>query len=253
MKINTMILSAAVLIGQACMPSQEVDTSRFELPGINENDYIVDYLGYTVSYDMRNKIPEWVAYELTGEETDGKADRNGKFFRADEDIFAPQPEDRDYRGSGWTRGHMAPAADFRWNDEAMWETFLFTNCCPQDEDLNNGMWNTLEKKCRGWARKHGKVHIITGPVIGSNRYGSIGKGRVTVPDAFFKAILVNIGGKYHSIGFIMENKAQNDNLQKCAMSIDELEEITGLDLFPALEDTIEEKIEKKYSLSPWRL
>lgn len=253
MKTRDIILLTTAVLAQGCMATQEIDTTRIEIPGIEENDYIVDYLGYTSSYDMINKIPEWVAYELTRDETEGDADRNGKFFRADEDILVPQPEDRDYRGSGWTRGHLAPAADFRWSDEAMWETFLFTNCCPQDEDLNNGMWNTLEKKCRGWARKYGKVYITTGPVIGENRYGTIGRNRVTVPDGFFKAILMQVDGKYHAIAFIMENKAQNDNMQKCAMSVDELEEKTGLDLFPALNDAVEETIEKEYSLSTWKL
>jgi endonuclease G len=111
----------------------------------------------------------------------------------------------------------------------------------------------LEKKCRTWARRFGNVHIVTGPIIGKNIYGSIGRGRVTVPDAFFKAILVHDGSRYHSIAFIMENKPLNDNLQQCAMSVDELESKTGFDLFPALEDSAEEKTEREFSLRVWKL
>lgn len=254
MRKRTLVCTAgALILAYGCMMTHDIDTSRLELPALCEDDYIIEYMGYVSSYDMINKIPEWIAYELTADETNGPGEREGKFFRPDESVPLPQPEDRDYRGSGWTRGHLAPAADFRWDDDAMWETFLFTNCCPQDEDLNNGMWNTLEKKCRTWARKNGKVHIVTGPVIGNNTNGKIGKNRVTVPDAFFKAVLMEKEGRYHAIGFIMENKALNDNLQECAMSIDELEAATGLDLFASMEDSTEAEIEKRYSLKPWKL
>ena len=250
---KTALISSLIILFTGCMLTHDIDTGRLELPGIESNDYIIEYSGYTVSYDAISKIPEWVAYELTKDETYGDAQRDGKRFEQDASVFLPQAEDKDYRGSGWTRGHMAPAADFRWDDDAMWETFVFTNCCPQDEELNNGVWNTLEKKCRTWARRFGNVHIVTGPIIGYNTYGTIGKGRVTVPDAFFKAILIHDGSKYHSIAFIMENKPQNDNLQKCAMSVDELESMTGLDLFPALDDSMEEKTEREFSLRVWKL
>ena len=250
---KTALISSSIILFTGCMPTHDIDTGRLELPAIETNDYIIEYSGYTVSYDMMSKIPEWVAYELTKEETYGDAQRDGKRFGQDPSVVVPQAEDRDYRGSGWTRGHMAPAADFRWDDDAMWETFVFTNCCPQDEELNNGVWNTLEKKCRTWARRFGNVHIVTGPIIGKNMYGAIGRGRVTVPDAFFKAILVHDGSRYHSIAFIMENKPLNDNLQQCAMSVDELESKTGFDFFPALEDSAEEKTEREFSLRVWKL
>lgn len=249
---NAIIVSIFALFN-SCMLTHDIDTSKLELPTIGKDDYIIEYLGYTTSYNMLTKTPEWVAYELTAEELKGSAQRDEKFFRADSKLLLPQPEDYDYRGSGWTRGHMAPAADFRWSDDAMWETFLFTNCCPQDEDLNNGMWNTLEKKCRTWAKRYGRINIITGPIYDDNRFGSIGKGRVMVPDAFFKAILAEDGSGYDAIAFIMENKPVNKNLQRCAMSVDELESIIGLDLFPALDDSVEDKVEKNWSLKKWKL
>lgn len=246
------IISTMILVS-GCIFTHNVDTRRIELPEIQGNDYLIDYKGYTVSYNMLTKTPEWVAYVLTAEETYGEALREGKFFRKDERIPLPQADDSDYRGSGWTRGHLAPAADFRWDDEAMWETFYFTNCCPQDEELNNGIWNTLEKKCRKWARDNHYIYIVSGPIYGSNRYGTIGNSHVRVPDSFFKAILMINHSGHHAIGFIMENSPNNGSLQSCAMSIDELEEITGLDFFPALEDGFEITVEEKYSFKPWKL
>lgn len=253
MKSSIISFIAAGILCAGCTFTQDIDTSRIELPALCEDDYIVEYEGYTSSYDMFTKTPEWVAYELTKDETYGDAVREGKFFRPDERVLLPQPDDYDYRGSGWTRGHLAPAADFRWSDDAMWDTFHFTNCCPQDKDLNEGMWNTLEKKCRTWARKYGSVYIVTGPIVGDNRYGTIGDSNVVVPDAFFKAVMVYDGSRWQSIAFVMNNSRYNDNMQKCAMSTDSLEEMTGLDFFAALDDSIEAEVEKNYKLSFWKL
>jgi endonuclease G len=111
----------------------------------------------------------------------------------------------------------------------------------------------LEKKCRTWARKHGSVHIVTGPIVGDNRYGTIGDNNVVVPDAFFKAVLANDGKRWHTIAFVMQNRSYNENMQKCAMSVDELEELTGFDFFAALDDNQEAEAEKSYKLNFWKL
>lgn len=253
MKNNIISIFAAGILCAGCAFTQDIDTSRLELPAIENTDYLVEYQGYVSSYSSLTKTPEWVAYELTKDETYGDAVREGKYFSRDERLHLPQPDDYDYRGSGWTRGHLAPAADFRWSDEAMWETFHFTNCCPQDEELNNGMWNTLEKKCRTWARKFGKVYIVTGPIVGENRYGAIGNSHVVVPDAFFKAVMVQSGNRWQSIAFVMQNRPYNENMQKCAMSVDELEEMTGFDFFAAMDDETEALAENSYRLSFWKL
>ncbi|MBR2063684.1 MAG: DNA/RNA non-specific endonuclease [Bacteroidales bacterium] len=253
MRNSFLSILAAGIMCAGCVFTQDIDTSRIELPALSGEDYIVEYEGYVSSYDVLTQTPEWVAYELTKDETYGDALRDGKFFSPDERVLLPQPDDYDYRGSGWTRGHLAPAADFRWSDEAMWETFHFTNCCPQDEDLNNGIWNTLEKKCRTWARRHGSIYIVTGPVIGENRYGTIGDSHVVVPDAFFKAVLAHDGSRWQSIAFIMQNSPRNENMQNCAMSVDELEELTGFDFFAALDDQAEAEAEKRHNLSFWKL
>lgn len=119
---------------------------RMELPSHSDTDCIIEYNGYTVSYDEAALIPAWVAYELTAEEANGTIGRSGKNFRPDDKVKVIQADNYDYRGSGWSRGHMAPAGDFKWNDDAMWDTFFYTNCCPQDEKLNKGSWNVLEIK-----------------------------------------------------------------------------------------------------------
>lgn len=182
-------------------------------------------------------------------ETDGPYSRKGKDFRQDTTLKLPQANDNDYKKSGWSRGHLAPAGDFKWSDEAMWDTFFYTNCCPQDIQLNQGQWETLEEKVRGWAKIFGRVYIVTGPIIGNNINGTIGNNNVIVPDAFFKAIRT----EDQAIAFVMYNHNNNANLQKCAMSIDALERATGLDFFSELSDETENIIEGTYLLKYWNL
>ena len=100
---------------------------------LQSTDDVIEYLGYSVSYNKERKIPNWVSYELLASETDGPYSRKGKSFRQDLSLILPQAEDNDYRNSGWSRGHMAPAGDFKWSDDAMWDTFYYTNCCPQNQ------------------------------------------------------------------------------------------------------------------------
>lgn len=245
MKVTRLVyaLATVVLLSYGCGCSGR---SWKKMP---DGNVLIQYSGYEVLYSPENLIPEWVRYELTAAEADGPYSRKGKSFRRDEALRARQADSDDYRNSGWSRGHLAPAGDFKWSDEAMWETFYYTNCCPQNQSLNAGQWNTLEQKVRGWAKRFGRVTVITGPLIGDNIHGSIGYRKVTVPDAFFKVIS---DGK-QSIAFVMYNKEENANMQKCAMSVDRLEEMSGIDFFTELEDALEDRMEAAYSLKYWGL
>ena len=213
-----------------------------------EKEYpIISYSGYEVMYNPEYKIPILVKYELLASETDGVWSRKGLKFTPDPSVSFPQADDSDYRGSGWSRGHMAPAADFKWSSQAMIETFFYTNCCPQDQAMNSGQWHTLEKKVRDWANRYGALTVYTGPIVLDNAYGTIGYNKVVVPDAFFKAIHTG----EQAIAFVMYNHNNNENMQKCAMSVDDLEVLTGIDFFTELDDTLENQVEATYSLSVW--
>ena len=133
------------------------------------------------------------------------------------------------------------------------ECFYFTNCCPQDHDFNGGMWNSLEKNVRSWARKYGRVYIIAGPIFTTNQYGTLGADEVAIPDAFFKACVVPKGDGYSAIGFIMDNVSLSGNLGLYACTVDELESVTGLDLFCRLDDQIENEIEAVVTWGDWGL
>ena len=243
-------LAAVLLCASACLEMAPAPAG-LELPAVTAQDRVVQYQGYTSSYNTKTLIPNWVAYELTEEETYGDASRENLNFSMDIHFKGKQAMREDYAGSGWTKGHMAPAGDFFWSQDAMEETFYFMNVCPQREELNSKDWQYLEKKVRRWARDFGRVWVITGPIVGENRYGTIGENHVVVPDAFFKAVLAQDAFGYQAIGFVMQNDNNRYYLEKCAVSIDELEELLGMDLFPALPDGLEDAAEADYNLAFW--
>lgn len=224
-----------------------------ELPAISTEDRIISHSGYVTCYDAAHCIPAWVAYELTAEETQGDEERGDRMFSMDPLYKSRQAMREDYSGSGWTKGHMAPAADFRWDEDAMDETFYLTNVCPQDKDLNAGDWEYLERQVRRWAKQYGKVWVVSGPIIGQAKNGTIGEHKVTVPDSFFKAVLVYTGSSYEAIGFVMGNDKARYYLKDCAVSINRLEKITGNDFFHSLDDSVEERVEDSYDLKVWSI
>lgn len=249
-----LFLLAAASSASGCISYTDVgDSIRMEIPAYSENGSIFEYSGFALLYDESKRIPTWVAYELTQEEADGQIGRSGKSFRVDENAKVVQADNFDYRGSGWSRGHMAPAGDFKWDELAMWDTFYYTNCCPQDEKLNNGSWNVLENRVRNWARQFGSVYVVTGPIVGENQSGRIGSHGIVVPDAFFKAVLTYSDEAYHGIAFVMFNNSTAQRIPDSLLSINDLEEITGIDFFPALDDSIEESIENEVDLKFWRI
>lgn len=148
---------------------------------------ILEYKGFTVSYNNKTLLPNWVAYELTKKEAQGELPRKDKFGQ-DPRAKGKQADFSDYKHSGWDRGHMAPAGDMKWSAKAMEESYYFTNICPQNRQLNGGDWKELEEQCRKWAVKYGKVDIVCGPIVQENKHGKLGANGVVIPDAFYKIV-----------------------------------------------------------------
>lgn len=207
------------------------------------------YKGMDLSFNPQYHIPNWVAWELTADETSGEISRTNK-FSADPEI-PESAETWDYNYSGYDRGHMAPAGDMRWNREAMEQTFLMTNICPQVKSLNAGSWKNLEEKCRQWAQADSAIYIVCGPVIDGKPIEYIGDTRVYVPRRFFKVIISPYANPARGIGFIMPNGKVPGGMQACAVPIDSVESLTGHDFFASLPDDIEADVESKCDFHYW--
>ena len=211
--------------------------------------HLIHYHGMDVSFNPDAHIPNWVAWELNSSRVNGSEPRNDN-FEADTKVGGC-PTPGDYKFSGYDRGHMAPAADMKWNKKAMSESFYLTNVAPQTHALNNGAWKRLEEKCRQWAMMDSVLYIVCGPVLTDELTERIGATGVAVPQRFFKVIVAPYADPPRGIGFIMPNGAVKGGMQQAACSIDEVEAITGLDFFAALPDTIENAVERQCNFNQW--
>lgn len=213
-------------------------------------EQILKRTGYVASYNKTTLLPNWVAWHLTAERTEGSAKRSGVDFAEDTEVPEPRATDWDYYNSGYDRGHMCPAADNKWSKKAMEESFLFTNMCPQNGNLNRGDWNEMEMACRKWAKKYGDLYIVCGPILYKGKHKTIGNNKVVVPEAFFKVVL-RTGDNPQAIGFIYKNTSGNRPKDSYVNTVDEVERITGIDFFPSLPDNVEKNVEATADIANW--
>ncbi len=232
--------------------AKEVRMYEIPAPLKDRPEKILYRKGYTTSYNQQTKTPNWVAWHLTDAHTRGSFQRKQEMFTEDEDIARDcRATNSDYYNSRYDRGHMCPAGDNKWDKQAMTESFLFTNVCPQNHGLNKYEWNDLEILCREWAQKYGAIDIVCGPVFEARGdQKTIGRNKVWVPDAFFKVILCREGTP-KAIGFIYRNEGKKQLMADAVRSVDEIERLTKMDFFLELEDQTETKVEAQARLSDW--
>ena len=132
----------------------------------------------------------------------------------------------------------------------MKESFYLSNICPQNPNLNGGVWKDLEEQVRDLATQKGNIFVVCGPIV-NNTEQTIGANKVVVPQAFYKVLLQEDEGKLYAIGFIYENKSGRQPMSTYAKTIDEVEEITNIDFFPSLPDRIEKRIESEVDFTKW--
>lgn len=218
------------------------------------NTVILRHDGYTSCFSYDTNTPLWVAWELTPEKASAQTVSRTDEFLPDPLLSDRSPVTQDYTRSGYDRGHMAPAADFKWSWKAMEESFYLSNICPQDHVLNgDGPWLGLEKQCRAWGKHYEQMYIVAGPLFGSNPKTIGASRRIAVPDAFFKVVLKQFRGRWYAIGFIFPNESitGEGSFFSYATTVDEVEKRTGMDFFPFLADGIEAAVESSSDRSDW--
>jgi endonuclease G len=220
-----------------------------EIPKTNTKDKIINHVGYSLLYNEIHEQANWVAYELTKDETNKIFDRTNKFL-VDQSVKSGSATDKDYENSGYDRGHLAPASDMGWSEITMEESFYYSNMSPQDPSFNRGIWKKLEESIRAWAIENNSLYIATGPIL-SNNLQTIGPNKVSVPNYYYKVILDYSEPGIKGIGFILPNIGSKEELQNYAVSIDSVESLTGIDFFPLLDDDQETLIEKSLCVNCW--
>ena len=223
----------------------DVDNLVYGVPG--SCDKVVDREGYALGYKAAWKTARWVMYRLTDDEVVTQVARRSDVFAPDP-LIPNGPQLEDYRGSGYDRGHLAPAADMKWSRQAMTECFYLSNMVPQDRGNNGGIWNEIENTVRGFACAEGSVFVVTGPVTPDPPALSIGKGRVAVPTELWKVVYDETPPK-KMIGFVVPNRNVKGKPRDYACSVEEVERRTGLKFFPKLSG--KDSLKTSFDASAW--
>lgn len=253
MKMKKIFLFCFVLFSLSSCAQQRFKLNLSEIAKIQDDRpcQIIVHEGYTIGYNTQWCIPNWVAYEITSKEAQGQVPRKGHdFFTTDPMAQGPVVSYYDYSGSGYDRGHMAPAGDMKWSVKAMEESFYMSNMCPQNGNLNGGDWRILEEKVRTWAIQYGSLYVVCGPIV-SDTSATIADGKIVVPDSFYKVIIRKTKEGAEAIGFIYKNEAGHHPMSSCAMSVDSVERVTNIDFFSTLSDNVETKAEGTATLHSW--
>ncbi|THV61693.1 DNA/RNA non-specific endonuclease [Flagellimonas alvinocaridis] len=211
---------------------------------------IVFHQNFVLSYSEPHEQAEWVAYELKKEHLTYD-DRERPYFIEDPKVQTKSADWRNYRGSGYDRGHLCPAGDRRFSEYAYNETFYTSNISPQDRDFNAGVWNRLEQQVRQWCKKYGDLFVVTGGVL-ENDLDEIGEEDVDVPRAFYKIVLNTEKNSMRPVlAFLIPNVESNASLDTFLVPVEVLEEKTGIDFFEKQPKTWQDAHEHIVSTTGW--
>jgi endonuclease G len=177
---------------------------------------------FFLCHSPSQKVPLWVGYTLTATQLDGPA-RRPSHFRPDRELAGPGATDGDYRHSSFSRGHLAPAADFAWSETALRTTFLLSNAVPQKLSVNSGRWAAAETAVRRIARQADCVYVFTGTLF-EGEPEAIGAGQVAVPSHTYKVLLAVRGAGRRTYAPIVPNQdGVRGSVNRFAVTVDEKE------------------------------
>ncbi len=259
----------------------------YEMPRMNaENIYVAHYvetdgvsrLNYAIEWNNSMRHSAWVAFSFDAVTCQDNVSRTDEWGI---DPLLPEgmcPDEDDHRGDGFDKGHLVASEDRVYSREANVQTFYYSNLSPQLNGFNSGFWLGLEERVRNWGRScadgtYDKVYVAKGGTLNSLLTGFTGTpvsgGTPTTDEAgftihglacpkyYFMAVLAEKGDVLRAIGFIAEHdgdlpsEPSAADLKSCAVSIDRLEEITGLDFFCNLPDVIEDEVESACLEADW--
>ena len=218
----------------------QFDHLKLGVPG--KADTIIDRPGYALGYIEYHEQPAWVIYRLTKEQALTKAAKRGDDFKEDPEVPTGSATLADYRRSGYDRGHLAPAADMAYSLRTMGDSFYMSNMSPQKPAFNRGIWKNLEAQVRYFAITEKDIYVVTGPVLPKTKTVTIGGNRVTVPTHYYKVIYDRTPPE----------KMINRPLRDFAVTVDVVEDATGLNFFSTVPQPKQEQLESAISIRDWR-
>ncbi len=229
-------------------PSINID-SDFNYHPTSTTNVVVDHKYYALSYAEKYEQAEWVAYRLHKDHI-SYITLERPYFIQDDKVNTGSADWVNFKNSGYTKGHLLPAADRKFSIEAYNETFLTSNVSPQIYEFNAGVWLLLEEQIRDWVLEYDELFIITGGILTPD-LETIGYENVAVPKYFYKIILDYREPEIKAIAFIMPHEDNDAPIYEFVTSIDQIENLTNIDFFPALPDELENQLENSSDYKKW--
>lgn len=266
----------------------KVSTTYLEIPHLNADNYYADHyvtlngsdvFNYALEWNAAKKHSAWVAYsfdQVTAKDVVSRTDA----WAVDPELPTDMQVIEDqHKNDGFDKGHICASEDRVYLKQANEQTFYYSNMSPQISSFNQGFWAGLENQVRSWGRSvpatYDKVYITKGGTLNEllvnfkgeikgadGKYPETDANGLTVhglacPMYYFMAVLSEKDGRYRAIGFLVKHSEglprnpSADVLKQYALSIDELEEKTGIDFFCNLPDDVEEQVESAYNVNDW--
>jgi endonuclease G len=236
---------------------------KLDYPKSSTDYEVVKHSAFTLGYAEEHEQAAWVQHVVIPEVEFANVSRTNDFrpdslvstgSAVEQDYFLKEilPDgEMKYDGFGYDRGHLAPSADFRWSQKALSESYFYSNMSPQKPEFNRERWAELE----AWVRTYvidfkEPVFVVTGPVL-KDGLATIGENKVSVPAQYYKIILDLTGDEKKAIAFLMPNDHCAYPVSGYVTSVDEIENLTGLDFFSSLDDAEEGKLEAMNSMDGW--
>lgn len=264
-----------------------VSVTGYEIPHLNDQNVYADHyvtmdgvqiLNYALEWDNTKRHANWVAFTF---DTTTSADNVKRTDAWSVDPKLPaemQVQESDHKNDGFDKGHLCASEDRVYLKEANEQTFYYSNMSPQLNDFNGGFWGKLEARVQTWGRStadgvYDKVYVTKGGTLNKllkNFKGTTVNGGTPTTDAngftihglacpeyYFMAVPSQKDDVFHAIAFLVPHKEgmtrnpSSDELKEYVVSVDKLEEETGIDFFCNLPDVLENEVEAAYNLNDW--
>ena len=241
-------------------PVEEIDLNSFDLyftkafdfawPKYQANEAIIERPYYTIRYQAAHKQAIWAAYALSADSLQQESLTVAPQYRKDPRVKSGPAEVSDYKAAPYIMGQLAPSDDFAYDDFALSQSYYISNTSPQKASFNQGPWRQLEKQVRKWAKQNEKIYVVSGPVL-TSQLQTIGKNKVSVPNYFYKIVVDMQAPEIKAIGFLLKNEGSQAPLKSFVVPIDRIEQVTGLDFFPAMPEKMANYLKSGATEDSW--
>jgi len=237
-----------ILLLSTCIVSLNVLSQQFELPAPGPREQQVKHTLFALSYNEGYELASWAAYQLTPEQARTTGTFKEKYVE-DPLVTTGSAAVKDYKDAGFIMGQLVPPEDMFVSPQALEETFLTSNTVPHKPSFNKNVWKLIEKLAREWAKEGNTLYIVTGPVLADAPFGTFGPNKISIVERYYKAILDVTGER--AIAFVIRGNVATGVPKSFAITVDELEKVTGIDFFPSLPDDLEQKVEADHDFTKW--